>query len=128
MTGTITAYVALAIALGAGAVWFRRAFAVNLPEDRTGFVVVMAVAAALGVAAFVQGTGWLGGMAAGLAIGFGCVFLLTAAIGDQKGGSGKFQIGKPVPNFTAPDEDGEIFDLASLAGNPLLLKFFRGHW
>jgi cytochrome oxidase Cu insertion factor (SCO1/SenC/PrrC family) len=88
----------------------------------------MAGAAALGAAAFVQGTGWVGGVPAGLAILFGCFFLLTVAIGDQKGGSGQFQLGQPVPNFTAPDDDGEPFELASLTGNALLLKFFRGHW
>jgi peroxiredoxin len=31
-------------------------------------------------------------------------------------------------DFTALDEHGREFALASTAGRPLLLKFFRGHW
>jgi len=41
MTGTTSAVLALAIALTTGTVWFRRALAVNLPRNRTGFVVAM---------------------------------------------------------------------------------------
>jgi hypothetical protein len=128
MSGTVTGVLALAIALAAGTVWFRRALAVNLPKDRTGFVVAMVGAVALGIAAFVQGAGWIGGVPAGVAILIGAFFLLTVAVGDQKGGSGRFHLGQPVPNFTAPADDGTPFELASLTGNPLLLKFFRGHW
>ena len=38
------------------------------------------------------------------------------------------KLGDPLPAFTALDDEEEKFDIRSLAGTPLLLKFFRGHW
>jgi len=38
------------------------------------------------------------------------------------------RVGGPILDFSAPDENGEPFALASLRGRPYLLKFFRGHW
>jgi peroxiredoxin len=37
-------------------------------------------------------------------------------------------VGAPILDFTAPDEHGRPFRLSSLAGRPILLKLFRGHW
>lgn len=37
-------------------------------------------------------------------------------------------VGDPFTDFTAPDADGHPFTLSSLTGQPILLKFFRGHW
>ncbi len=128
MSGAMTGYLGFAIAAGTFAIWFRRVFAVNIPKNRSGFVVVMALAALLGIAAFAQGPGWIGGIAAALAILLGGFFLLTVAIGDQKGSTGQFQVGQKVPEIRAPADDGRLFEVASLTGNPLLLKFFRGHW
>jgi cytochrome oxidase Cu insertion factor (SCO1/SenC/PrrC family) len=83
---------------------------------------------ALGALAFAAGPGWLGGALAALTVAGGSVFLATLAISRQVGGSGAFRVGERVPDFTAPDESGAPFNLSSLAGRPLLLKFFRGHW
>jgi len=128
MSGAAFAFLAFALVLGTGVVWFRRAHAVNLPENRTGFVMAMVLGIAIGIAAMLSAPGWLGGVAASLAILAGGFFLFTVAISAQKGSSGAFALGQPVPDFTAPDENGEPFALASLAGRPFLLKFFRGHW
>ena len=128
MSGSLLGGIALALVLGTGTIWFRRALAVSLPRNRSGFVVAFAVCLALGVTAFVQGTGWLGGIAAGLACLGSGVFLLLVAISAQKGGSGAFQVGSPVPDFAASDDNGREVAISSLAGKPLLLKFFRGHW
>ena len=56
------------------------------------------------------------------------LLLLTVMIGGQKVGDKAIQIGMTIPAFTAPDEQGRTFDSAALAGNPVLIKFFRGHW
>jgi len=128
MTGAILGIIAFGCNLGTGFLWFRRIKAVAIPEDRTPFVVPMVLGLALGIAAMAMGPGVLGGIAAGLAIFLGGMFVLTVLVGDQKGGAGQFRVGAPVPNFTAPDENDEPFELASLAGKPVLLKFFRGHW
>jgi cytochrome oxidase Cu insertion factor (SCO1/SenC/PrrC family) len=124
----VLGFAALALVGGAGVAWFRRAFAVALPENRAAFVAVWALGAALGIAALLLGAGWVGGIPAALAILAGSFFLFTVAISAQKGGSGAFQVGAPVPDFGAPDDAGDPFELSSLAGRPLLLKFFRGHW
>ncbi len=38
------------------------------------------------------------------------------------------RVGEPVPELVAPDQDGGSFDLASLQGRRVMVKFFRGSW
>ena len=128
MSGSWLGWIAFSLVLATGVLWFRRAFAVAIPENRGGFVAAFAISLALGVAALAQSPGTLAGIAAGFACVGGAFFLLTVAIGGQKGGSGAFALGEPVPDFSAPDDDGNDFQLSSLSGAPVLLKFFRGHW
>ena len=128
VSGTAIALISLLLILSTGFVWFRRAMAVRLPENRSAFVAAMALSAVLGVLAFVVGVDWLGGVAAGVSIFLGSFLLFSVSISAQKGGSGAFHVGQPVPDFSAPNDAGDLFQLSSLAGKPLLLKFFRGHW
>lgn len=128
MSGAALAAVAFAMVLGTGIVWFRRISAVALPANRAPFVALMAVGVALGVTALARGAGWLGGTGAVFAVVAGGMFVFTFLISAQKGGTGRLILGEPIPDFTAPDDNGEDFALSSLAGNPFLLKFFRGHW
>ena len=114
--------------LGTGVAWFKRMNAVAIPENRIGFLSAMVAGLVLGVIAFMQGPGWIGGIPAGLAVLLGGFFCFTFVISPQKGGPGKLLIGDPIPAFSAPDDNGEIFSIASLSGSPFLLKFFRGHW
>lgn len=108
--------------------WFRRMRAVSIPRDRTAFVLAWALGALAGVLAFVRGVGWPDGIAAGLAL-LGSGFLLfTVGVSRQRVGADAIRVGAALPDFAAPDENGERFEIASLAGRPLLLKFFRGHW
>jgi cytochrome oxidase Cu insertion factor (SCO1/SenC/PrrC family) len=93
------------VAAATVALWFRQIGQVDIPEDRTTYVIFFLSAAALGVGAFVAGVRWFGGVAAALAIIIGSFF-----------------------PFTALDENGEVFESTTLAGNPALIKFFRGHW
>jgi hypothetical protein len=128
MDGAVLGIIAFLCSIGTGVLWFRRIGAVAIPENRTPFVIAMATGAVLGIAALSLGAGAIGGTAAVVAIAAGGLFLLTVLIGDQKGGSGALVVGESIPNFTAPDENDAPFELASLLGRPLLLKFFRGHW
>ena len=102
--------------------------AVALPANRTPFVVAMVAGAGLGIVAISGGVGWLVGVLAGFSILAGAVFATLVAISAQKGGTGLFDVGQPVPDFTARDDTGEAVSISSQAGKPLLLKFFRGHW
>jgi len=36
--------------------------------------------------------------------------------------------GKPAPDFTLKDQDGQDFTLSSLRSRPVLLIFYRGYW
>jgi hypothetical protein len=108
--------------------WFAVNRRVGIPEDRTFFVIGFLVAVALGIAAFVRGTRWYGGLAAALAILTGTFLPLTIAVSPQAVGSGAIHVGDTIPHFEAVDEFGKRFDSESLHGHLVLIKFFRAHW
>ncbi len=66
--GTKLGLAALGTALALFFGWFAVNRLVGIPEDRTFFVIGFLLAAALGIAAFVRGTKWYGGLAAVSAI------------------------------------------------------------
>jgi cytochrome oxidase Cu insertion factor (SCO1/SenC/PrrC family) len=118
---------ALVLAVGCAMLWFSQARAVEIPENRTLFVVVWLSAAALGAVAIVK-AGWLGRIAAVPAIFVGLFLPFTVSISEQVLPPNAIQVGETIPAFSAPDDRGEIFDSARLRGNPVLIKFFRAHW
>ncbi len=127
-TGTKLGLLAFAVALGCAVLWFYQARAVDLPENRTAFVVVFLTAAALGVAALVKGAGWAGRIAAVVAIFIGTLLPFTVGVSRQEVASNAIRVGDTIPSFSAPDDRGELFDSERLRGNPVLIKFFRAHW
>ena len=127
-TGTKLAIVGLVFALGGMALWSYHIRQVDIPENRALFVALFLSAAALGVAAFVKGTSWRGGLAAAPAIFIGLFVPFTIAISAQQVAATAIQVGDTLPHFTAPDENGELFDSNSLSGHIVLIKFFRAHW
>ena len=127
-TGTKLAILAFALALGSAVLWFYLTRQVNLPEDRTAFVVAFLSAAALGIAAFVKGTSWIGAVPAVVAIIIGAFLPLTIAVSPQEVSADVIRLGDTIPHFTAPDDEGEIFDSDSLHGHLVFIKFFRAHW
>jgi len=120
--------VALGIGVATTALWFRAALALRLPRNRSPFVVGWLAGAALGLASLFGDPGWVGGSAAVLAIAGGCFLSFTVAISRQRVGEDAIDVGDSLPDFSAPDEHGVVFQAASLAGQPVLIKFFRGHW
>lgn len=126
--GTLLGFVALALAVGTTFVWFRQVRLVAIPENRTLFVGLWALAIALGVAAFVKRTRWFGGIAAALGILVGAFLPFTVAISRQEVAPNSIQVGETIPAFTALDDRGQLFDSSSLAGQLVLIKFFRAHW
>jgi hypothetical protein len=127
-TGTKLGLIAFALAIGSAAFWFYLVRQVNLPEDRTVFVVAFVAAAVLGVAAFVKGTSWLGAVPSVLAIVAGSFLTYTIAISQQEVGGNAIELGDTIPRFTALDDKGITFDSRSLHGHLVLIKFFRAHW
>ena len=126
--GTSLGFLALALAFATVALWFRQVEQVAIPEDRTIFIFFFLSAIALGITAFVVGTRWFGGMAALIAIFIGSLIPFTIAISSQELGREAITVGETIPQFTALDEYGQMFDSRSLAGDIVLIKFFRAHW
>jgi len=121
----LTSLVVVAIST---ALWIRALQRVAIPKNRGGFVAAWIASAGLGVTALAADPGWLGGVSAGLAVAASTFFLFTFSVGGQKVAAGAIRVGDPIPRFTAIDEHGQTFDSESLAGHPMLIKFFRGHW
>lgn len=117
--------IGLVIVLAAMTRWFWRAWAVNVPNTPYVYQALVAVGLALGALALLQQTG---DAFAPWAVGVALVFLYLTATGAQRIGADAVGTGDVIPAFTAPDDSGEAFDSASLAGSRVLLKFFRGHW
>ena len=108
--------------------WIRALKRVEIPENRGFFVAAWVGAGALGVAALLGEPGWLGGIPAAFSVFASLFFVGTVAIGGQKVAGDAIRVGATIPDFTATDEHGTTFDSRSLAGHPVLIKFFRGHW
>jgi len=128
MSGDLLGYASLTIIALAGVGWLRGMQRVRLPADATGYLVACGAGALLGSAALLAGTGFVAGLAAAFAILGGLAFLALFAASGQRRGTIAVAVGRPIIDFTASDDEGRPFALASLRGRPVLLKFFRGHW
>jgi uncharacterized membrane protein YedE/YeeE len=129
MSGYVLAFLAVLATTGLSILWPLAMKRVEMGE-RLWLLNSLAVAATVfGVAALMREPGIFGGLLAGVSILVGAVFLglgfFLSAMSKQ---SPAVAVGAPLPVFIAPDENGNPFDIASLLGNPVLLKFFRGHW
>ncbi len=116
---------ALLIVTGTMTRWFWRAWSVNVPKTPYLFQGLSVLALVLGIVPLYQGTG---DPFAPWAVGLAVLFLYLTSTGAQKIDGTTVDVGDALPAFTALDENGDLFDSASLAGSGLLLKFFRGHW
>jgi len=128
MSAKFIGLAAFAVAATSAALWWRALRRVEIPDNRATFITAWIVALVLGVAALLAAPGWLVGTLASLSVLVCCLLLLTVAIGGQKVGNQAIRVGMTIPAFTTVDEHGRTFDSSSLAGNPALIKFFRGHW
>jgi hypothetical protein len=128
MTGTALGLLAFLLVAGSMALWIQRIKGVRIPDDRRGFVACWAGGAALGILALTQGAGWIGGIPAGIAAVAGTFFSALVYVSPQKVADNAIQVGERLREFTALDENGDDFAIPSVAGRPVLLKFFRGHW
>ena len=127
--GTTLGLIALALAAGTVVYWFYLTGQVNLPDNRTWFVIAFLLAAALGVAAYVKGTSIPGGIPPFIAILIGLFMPFTIYISPQTTDAAKLiKVGDTLPHFTALDDKGVTFDSKELDGQLVLIKFFRGHW
>lgn len=121
-------FVGLAIVVATGLRWFQLIQKVAIPRNRVRFHLAFGGGAVLGLVGAITGTGWLSTLVGGFAAVAGSVMPLLRLQSSQKSAEPTLSVGDPILAFTALDEHGADFDLASLKGKPYLLKFFRGHW
>ncbi len=107
--------------------WFQLIERVAVPRNRTGWFAAFLAGASIGVIAIAQG-GFFSTLFALPAVFAGFVFPALRLQSAQQPNRPAVAVGDPMLSFTAPDENGNDFELASLTGKPYLLKFFRGHW
>lgn len=128
MSGTLLGIVALLLTTAAIALWIRAIKTVAVGSSRIWYIGVFVVTTCISIASFSLGSHWVGDISAGLSIFVAMFFFLTAAIGPQKVGAGALTVGSMLPPFSGNDEHGNHFDSSQLMGQPVLIKFFRGHW
>jgi hypothetical protein len=118
-------FIALVMVLGTLSRWFYRAWQVNVPNTPYLFQALAVISLVLGmISVYIDA----GSTAAGWAIGLSVLFLYLTSTGAQRVDDAMVAVGDTLPSFTAPDDNGNVFDSTSLAGSRVLLKFFRGHW
>lgn len=120
------ALAALAVVLIATAVWAMAAWRLSMPDNRLPFFSGWGVGALLGLLALFSGTNHPG--AAWTALVLGGMLFGIALFTRQTLEARAIEPGDRIPEFSAPDEDGNLVSSTSFGGTPLLLKFFRGHW
>jgi len=128
MNGSVFGLLGAALVLGFGIRWMQLMQRSRIPADVSAYLLASGAGALLGLGAFVFGTGIPGGIAAAVALAGGIAFLALYAASGQVRSAPAVRVGGPVLDFTATDDTGAPFALASLRGRPFLLKFFRGHW
>ena len=128
MTSTLTGIVALVVVIATMVTWFRKIGQVNIPANRFLFHGLMGFSIVAGAYTWSGDAHWLGNTAATLAIVVGGLWFVLRAQSAQSRNPPAVAVGGQIINFSAPDENGNDVQLASLHGSPFLLKFYRGHW
>ena len=98
-------------------------------EGRRAFLYVLCVAGiGVGAAAFTREPGLIGGTMAAMAIVGGIIWVTLGLFAGQSKQEPNLALGEPLPTFSAPDHENQLFEIESLRGHPVLIKLFRGHW
>jgi cytochrome oxidase Cu insertion factor (SCO1/SenC/PrrC family) len=128
MSGYELAWASLAILVVLVGTWFTMLQRVQVERVRWLLRLLAGAVVAVAVFAFLGKPGIFGGIVAGLSLVIAGAFLILSSMAAQSAQPPALAVGDPMLEFSAADENGEIFDSASLRGRPMLLKFFRGHW
>ena len=128
MSGFTLAWVSLAVLVGFVATWLAMMQRVQIERVRWLLRLLAVAVVAIAILALAREPGTFGGVLAGVSLAIGSAFLVLSSMAAQSAQSPALAVGDPLLEFSAMDENGEIFDSASLHGRPMLLKFFRGHW
>ena len=128
----MSAFTLAAISFGAAlaflVTWISLIRRVQVERGRPAANSLIGVSLIFAFASFTQKPETLDLILAGFAVLVCGVFLFLFSMASQSQQVPAVIEGQPLPEFTALDETGAVFDSASLRGRPTLIKFFRGHW
>ena len=116
------------VVIGAWASYWPRIKAHRVPRRPIGYQVVMIAGSLLAMFSLSRGTGPACTTLAGVALLGATCFLFSILTSAVPAKVPAVHVGGRMLPFQAKDQDGADFDSASLAGSPVLLKFYRGHW
>lgn len=100
----------------------------QVPESTSGYSAAFALGTGLAFAGAVLNPGITAALIAAVGMSTGGLMLYLLSIRKLPDGELVASVGNPMPPVQALDETGAPFDLTSLAGKRVMLKFFRGSW
>ena len=128
MSAFVLACISFALLVGLIASWMRMINKVQVERGRLRLRLLAGASMVAAGLALVQGPELFGGILAGVSLVVTSVFVILSSLAGQSGQIPAVAVGQPLLEFSAPDQNGNVFDSATLRGKPILLKFFRGHW
>jgi len=100
----------------------------RIPESVAPFQATLIAGMALSIGGAAMAPGVASLIAAATGVSTGGLMLYLMRIRKLPDGALIATVGAPMPPVVALDERGEGFDLASLLGRRVMVKFFRGSW
>jgi len=114
--------------LGSTTAYFLTIDRERVPADVRPFQAVLVVGLALGLGGIAAQPGLLPGALFAVTGGMGAFLLYLLGIRKLPDGALTATVGAPMPPLRALDEQGRDFDLQTLLGRRVMVKFFRGSW
>jgi cytochrome oxidase Cu insertion factor (SCO1/SenC/PrrC family) len=124
----VLAVVAAGLTVAAFVYWMGLIKRVEIGDRRWLVTAALGTAMLLALIALGFGSGVAVRVLGGASLLLGVLYFGLLALAGQSVQTPAVAVGQPLLDFTARDHNGEPFSLSSLAGRPVLLKFFRGHW
>ncbi len=125
----VTVALAMLLVIGRMALYFRRIMVLKQGFPRRPVLSELSVLIGflLAVWSLFLSPGWIGGTFALVTALLGGFVLYLFSQGGVPRGIG-VKVGAPALAFSAPEGAGGTFDYQPGQNDPLLLKFYRGHW
>ncbi len=100
----------------------------KVPVSVLPYNVAMVLGVALGLGGIIAAPALATGVLGGFAVAMGAFFLWLMSMRKLPDGTLIAKLGEPLPELSAPDQDGQLVRLADLRGQRVMLNFFRGSW
>jgi hypothetical protein len=126
--GMLPAGLGFSLVMGAITWYFLTISVEKVPVSVTPFTGVLVLGMLASLAGVALDPGLLPGGLAAVTVGMGGFVLYLLPLRKLPDGALIAQLGAPMPELIAIDQDGQSVDFADLKGQRVMLKFFRGSW